>query len=111
MDTVKQFWDGPTKQIQNIDVADAEGKSGFLHAVINKKRDIINYLVEQQCDINIRDKEGKTALHYAASNADKNQVLFLLLNKAEPGVADNDGKLPGHDNIQIKAFISDVEFH
>lgn len=94
--------------MQNIDVVDSDGKSGLILSAINKKRKIMGYLVEQQCDVNLRDKEGKTALHYAADNDDRETMLFLLMNLADVSITDAQGKTAGSENPKVRMYLDDV---
>lgn len=96
------------KALGNPDAADAEGKTGIIHGVINGRRGVVSLLLEESADINLQDKLGKSALHYAADAEDQQMIVFLLMNRADSNAADKEGLVPGSGNGKIRMFIDDV---
>lgn len=97
------------KALGNPDSADAEGKTGIIHGVVNGKRGVISLLLEESADINAADKIGRTPLHYASEREDLGMILFLLMSKADPNYADKEGVVPGSGNGRVRMFIDDVD--
>ena len=97
------------KALGNPDAADAEGRTGIIHGVMNGKRGVVTLLLEESADINTADKLGKTPLHYAADKEDLQMLLFLMMNRADSGAADKEGLVPGSGNGKVRMLIDDVE--
>lgn len=116
---IKEMWNGPKKVLQNIEVADHEGKNGLIHAAMNNHREVLDYLLTENLDINYRDNDGRTALHHASNKDFKSLIIFLLMNGADPGIKDKakdpegkeiEGKVPGAESGKMRNFINDVSW-
>ncbi len=110
MSRLKDVYNANTKGNLNIDFVDEKGRSGFIYATIGKHRDILTFLIEQECDVNLKDIEGKTALHHAAEADNKQMIIFLLMHGADSMIKDASGKIPGADKGATRLFIEDVIF-
>lgn len=86
-----------------------QGKNALILAAENGKREIIEWLLEQNLDIKSKDFDGKTALHYAASKGDKQMCLFLMMNRADIDQPDNDKKCPADNDYDMKKFLVEVD--
>lgn len=90
-----------------------EGKTGLIHAILNKNRKVVAYLLEDRADINASDNSvfQKNPLHYAADIEDLPMCILLMMNRADPGIGDKEGNLPGAGiaNGKVRMFLDDVK--
>jgi ankyrin repeat protein len=70
------------------------GQSLILHAVLEKKLDILDFLIKQGCDFNKGDDEGLTPLHAAALDNNYIAAEILLFAGAQVDIEDNFGNTP-----------------
>lgn len=105
---LRDVYNSNTKGNLNIDFVDEKGRSGFIYATIGKFREMLVFLIEQQCDVNLKDVEGKNALHHAADADNKQMIIFLLMNGVDAMAVDAAGKVPGADRGATRLFIEDV---
>jgi uncharacterized protein (TIGR02145 family) len=61
-----------------IDKTDRNGKTPLHHAVINKRHDMVRYIIKKGANLDIRDEISATPLHYAAHTGDTDLVTLLL---------------------------------
>jgi ankyrin repeat protein len=75
---------------------DNEIKWNILHLAVclGRKRDIVEFALEQGIDVNAVDKFGQIPLHKAAGNGDKDIVELLLSKGADINAKDDDGLTP-----------------
>lgn len=64
------------------------GQSTLMHAVVNDKYEIAEFLVRNGVDTNIQDYGGATALHIAARKGSVVMTELLLKNGANPKLTD-----------------------
>lgn len=70
------------------------GQSLILHAVFEKKLDILEFLIKQGCELNKGDDNGLTPLHAAALENDSIAAEILLTAGAQVDIEDKFGSTP-----------------
>ena len=68
---------------------DIQGRTALMLAVLNKKSDMVDFLLNNHADPHQRDHEGRTALLWAAARADANMVVRLIHQGATHVCRDN----------------------
>ncbi|OQV24464.1 putative Inversin [Hypsibius exemplaris] len=91
--------EGDVKKL--IDIADHEGFTALLIAVINGNGPLLALLMEQGADINAQDKELHTPVHWATVCGHYNCLDLLLDRKAEASTPDIHGAYPIHYAAQM----------
>ncbi|MFH1222501.1 MAG: ankyrin repeat domain-containing protein [Candidatus Micrarchaeota archaeon] len=82
-----------------LEERDNDGRTALAHAVINKKREMINYLVIAGADVHGKDNAHKTILMHAIAAGDGPTINFLKKHGAH---ADEDTSLL--DGLLLEAF-------
>ncbi|KAI4599426.1 hypothetical protein KJ359_001868 [Pestalotiopsis sp. 9143b] len=70
-----EFDEGPSKAVEmarilidhgeDINIADGQGLTPLMIAVLKKRQDVVSFLIERGADVNIQDKSKRTALAHA----------------------------------------------
>jgi uncharacterized protein len=103
--TVDAFWDavcaGDVEALSRsletgvgIDTRDGEGRSALLHAVIDRRLGVAQFLIERGAHVNLQDRHGWGALHFAAQNYDAAMTELLLKHEASVDLQDEHGNSP-----------------
>ena len=107
--------------MKTVDYLKLDGRSqgGFTmlhHAAKENKLEIIEFLINSDCDINAGDNEEQTPLHKAALFGNVESVQFLLEKGANVDKIDNNGETPLHiaiisggDTEVVRALISKAD--
>jgi ankyrin repeat protein len=61
---------------------DEMGNNALILAACYGRKQIVNFLIQQNADVNIANKHGETALIWAADKGHKEIVKTLILNQA-----------------------------
>ena len=68
----------------------------LLLAAQNGNLEVLQFLLEKDCDKEAQDQIGRTAMHYAAENGQEETVQFLIENGANKEAQDKGGKTALH---------------
>ncbi len=94
---------GPPSQ---LDVASADGQTPLMIAVSNKRKELVDLLLEGGADVDAATGYGGTSLHFAAHRSLVDVVRALLEAGADAGAADDLGKTPLHAAAARSAAVS-----
>ncbi len=78
----------------NVNILDGEGRTPLIHAFLEGKLPVAEWLVANGANINHQDRNGSTALHFAVQKKRVDLVEFLLRIGAEVDVRDIHGNTP-----------------
>ena len=82
-----------TKEI-DINVQDANQKTGLHYAVDNNQESVVKYLLENNANANLSDFHNNTPLHISCEYGYVRITELLLSNGAKTDLRDNDGDTP-----------------
>lgn len=77
-----------------INSTDRMGRTPLMEAVIQRKFEICEFLIQAGADVNLREARKWTALHFAAQEYDYKIVELLLNSGADIDAEDHDGNTP-----------------
>ena len=78
----------------DINVQDANQKTGLHHAVENNHDSVVDFLLKNKADVNIPDAIGNSVLHIAAMKGSIGMTKILLEHGASKDLKNNAGKNP-----------------
>ena len=78
-----------------INIQDANQKTGLHHAVENNHDSVVDFLLKNQADVNIPDTNGNSVLHIAAMKGSIGMIKILLEYGATKDLNNIAGKTPG----------------
>jgi len=89
-----------------IDGRDRDGfqQSPLFNAVLERHRDVAEFLIQHHADVNATDYFGRTPLVNAVNNNDKDMVELLLANHADPNAKDKEGTTPLHLAVEVAFY-------
>lgn len=73
---------------------DKDNRTFLHHAIMSRKIELVEYLIQKGLNIDAEDKEYKTPLHYACLTGNREIVYQLLGNKCKVNVKDANGLSP-----------------
>lgn len=76
----------------NVDDADKEGKTAFMHAIVADNRSAMDILLKRKTNINAKDHKGNTPLMYCAKCGDREGIRVLISKGANLFAKNNNGK-------------------
>ena len=82
-----------TKKI-DINVQDANQKTGVYHAVENNHESVVEYLLENNANVNLSNHHNSAPLHISSEHGYVRITELLLSNGAKTDLRDNDGDTP-----------------
>lgn len=88
-DTAKQ-----TLRAFGVNVADSDGRTALISAVIENKLDFIQWLFDSGANLDHQDRIGYSALHFAGQEKNVEAAKFLLEKGANPNIQDIHGNTP-----------------
>ncbi|KAF3765987.1 ankyrin [Cryphonectria parasitica EP155] len=53
--------------------------TALAHAALERRRDMIQYLLRERASSDIQDQNGATALHHAVKPGDERDIIYMLL--------------------------------
>ena len=85
----------------DINVQDANQKTGLHHAVENNHDSVVDLLLKNKVDVNMADANGNSVLHIAAMKGSIGMTKILLEHGASKDLNNNAGKTPGDVTKEI----------
>ena len=89
---LSQMVDCLTEHGAQINLADEDGKSAFIHAVENRNVDIASHLIELGAQSDQQDSKGWFPLMYAVKAGDLETVQILIAYGANVNLRNRDGQ-------------------
>lgn len=86
--------------INNLSEVDKKGRNILYYAIIFKRLDIFDYVMEQGIDINHQDDEGETPIFEAIKRVETMMFKRLVMAGAHLNVSNNRGETPFHFVVQ-----------
>ena len=83
-------------------------RGALYYAIQEKSIPCVEFLISKGADVAIQDNKGDTIMHVACESNYKNMVQFLLLNGQDYKTPNLSEELPGQNNGEIKALMSEV---
>jgi ankyrin repeat protein len=88
----------------NIDSVNKNGEPLIIYFVLNKKWNIVYYLVNNNCDINKKDNNNNTALHYLVMMGEYKMLNYFINKKANIYIKNKLQETPLH----IACYMSNI---
>ena len=85
----------------DINVQDANQKTGLHHAVENNHDSVVDLLLKNKVDVNMADANGNSVLHIAAMKGSIGMTKIILEHGASKDRKNNVGKTPGNVTKEI----------
>lgn len=92
----------------DINFTDKDMRGALYYAIQEKSIPCVEFLISKGADVAIQDNKGDTIMHVACESNYKNMVQFLLLNGQDYKTPNLSEELPGQNNGEIKALMSEV---
>ncbi len=78
----------------NVNILDGDDQTPLMYSIIYNKKEVFNWLLQQNVDVNICDRNGRTALEYAVQDNHINYAKTLLEEGAKASIKDGYGNTP-----------------
>lgn len=75
---------------------DNDGRTGLMLAALNRRRDMLDLLIEEGAEVLNKDRHGRDAMWWAAAKGGRAMTSTLEENKASPFISDRQGNTVFH---------------
>ena len=75
---------------EDINILSSNDKTSLMDAVLHERMDVIDCLIQHDCDINFQNNPGWTALHYACCYKNNRDIIERLISNGASGLLKDD---------------------